>query len=149
MRCFSQQRSIRKQIDDKNIVAAAFLDLSKAFDSTSHCILFEKLKELNFEDKAISVIKNYITGRIQKVTLDSCNSDWIELYQGVPQDTVLGPLIFNIYVNSMKQTISNQCKLVQYADDTMILCSDKDENHALNKLEKDIEQLIRFLKTIG
>ena len=133
----------------KNIVAAAFLDLSKAFDSISHCILFEKLKELNFEDKAISVIKNYITGRIQKVTLDSCNSDWIELYQGVPQGTVLGPLLFNIYVNSMKQTISNQCKLVQYADDTMILCSDKDENHALNKLEKDIEQLIHFLKTIG
>ena len=43
----------------------------------------------------------------------------------------------------MKQTISNQCKLVQYADDTMI-CSDKDENHALIKLEKDIEQLIHF-----
>ena len=51
--------TIRKQIDEKNIVAAAFLDLSKAFDSISHCILFEKLKELNFEDKAISVIKNY------------------------------------------------------------------------------------------
>ena len=138
--------TIRKQIDEKNIVAAAFLDLSKEFDSISHCILFEKLRELNFEDKAISVIKNYITGRIQKVTLDSCNSDWIELYQGVPQGTVLGPLLFNIYVNIMKQIISNQCKLVQYADDTMILCSDKDENHALNKLEKDIEQLIHFFE---
>ena len=49
----------------------------------------------------------------------------------------------------MEQTISNQCKLVQYADDTMILCSDNDENHALNKLEKDIEQIIHFLKTVG
>ena len=46
----------------------------------------------------------------------------------------------------MKQTISNQCKLVQYADHTMILCSDNDENHALNKLEKDIEQLIHFFE---
>ena len=69
----------------------------------------------------------------------------IELYQGVPQGTVLGPLLFNIHVNSMKQTISNQCKLVQYANDTMIQCSDEDDNHALNKLEKDIEQLKLFL----
>ena len=56
--------------------------------------------------------------------------------------TVLGPLLFNIYVNNMKQTISSQCKLVQYADDTMILSSEKDENHSLNILDKDIERLI-------
>ena len=60
---------IRLNIDNNNFVAAAMLDLSKAFDSISHEILFKKLKAFNFDAKAISVVKNFLTNRIQKVVL--------------------------------------------------------------------------------
>ena len=88
--------NIRKDLNDNQSTAAAFLDLSKAFDSMSHEILLEKLHYLNFDEKAIKMIKSFLTGRYQTVKLSTCSSDWIQLYQGVPQGTVLGPLHITI-----------------------------------------------------
>ena len=63
---------------------------------------------------------SFPTERYQMVNLSTCISDWIQLYQGVPQWTVLGPLFFNIHVNDMQQSVMENCDLIQYADDTMI-----------------------------
>ena len=87
---------IRKEIDCNQIVTAAFLDLSKAFDSISYEIILEKLKEFHFDKKALSLIESFLIGRTQRVVLSTSTSDCIILYQGVPQGTVLGPLLFKI-----------------------------------------------------
>ena len=120
---------------------------TKAFDSMSHEILLEKLHHLNFDEKAIKMIKSFLTGRYQMVKLSTCSSDWIQLYQGVPQGTVLGPLLFNIYVNDMQQSVMENCNLFQYDDDTMIFSSHNDLTTARNKLQQTIERLVDFFES--
>ena len=90
-------------MDQNRFVVAASLDLIKAFDSFSLDIHSKKLLELNFDSNALSEMKNYFPESYQKVTLSNCSSDWMKLYQGVPQGTVLGPLLLNIYVNDMEK----------------------------------------------
>ena len=138
--------NIRKKVIDKEVVCAAFLDLSKAFDSISRDILLEKLKALNFDSNAVSMINSFLRFRIQKVILPSCTSDWIQLYQGVPQGSVLGPLLFNIYVNSLYTCIDHKCSVVQYADDTMVFTSSKKIEPAVKSLELNVNNICDFFE---
>ena len=131
---------IRYEVDNDRHVSAALLDLSKAFDSLSHEYLLTKLRDSNVELSALSIIQSY-TNRIQKVVLPTTSSDWIQLYQGVPQGTIMGPLLFFIYVNSLKFSIEKPCELLQYADDTFLFVSSKNFNLGINILEKQSEEL--------
>ena len=123
------------------MVAAAFLDLSKAFDSISHESLLEKLENL-----AISLIGSYLSNRTQKVVIQNTSSDWIDSYQGVPQGTILGPLLFNLYVNSMQSAIQEPCDLVQYADDTFLFVSNECLNTAVSQLETNAANLVDYFE---
>ena len=135
---------IRKEIDNNHFVAAAFLDLSKAFDSISHEILIKKLEILHFYPNAISLIQSFLTGRTQRVVLSTSKSDWINLYQGVPQGTVLGPLLFNLYVNSMQNIMPESSNLVQYADDTFVFVAANCINTGITNLERILEKIIDY-----
>ena len=97
--------NIRSELDKNNKVAAAFLDLSKAFDSISHLILIQKFKELSIGVNTIELFKIFLSQREQRVVLNGFMSDWLTLNQGVPQGTILGPLFFIIYVKDMPQII--------------------------------------------
>ena len=138
--------NIRKKLNDNENVATAFLDLSKAFDFISHSILLDKLRELNFGNHAVSLIESYLKNRNEKVMLTTCTSDWIQLYQSVPQGPVLGPLLLNMYVKSMRKSVSNNCQLVQYADVTMIYLDHQDENQAMQNLEENVKDLVHFFE---
>ena len=104
------------------MVTAAFLDLSKdldlSIDSIDHSLLLEKLKHLGFSSSAILFIKSYLSDRQQRVVIKEAESDWLEVRQGVPQGKVLGPLLFNLYVNDLPNFIN--CSLIQYADDAVV-----------------------------
>ena len=114
--------SIRKQIDDKKIVHAALLDLSKAFDSISHNKLLEKLYSIGFSQTALDLVESFLTDRYQRVYINDVYSSWYKVKQGVPQGTVLGPLLFNLYVNDLKDVLNIHTNLIQYADDCLIFC---------------------------
>ncbi len=110
---------IAKKLDDGKIPFSIFIDLSKAFDTLDHQILLRKLKHYGIQDTPLNWFSSYLTGRTQSVKFNGEVSAPISLKTGVPQGSVLGPLLFLIYIND----ITNASRLLQeilFADDTSL-----------------------------
>ncbi len=101
----------------RKISLLTLCDLSKAFDSVNHDILMSKLNKLRIDNFWFN---NYLYKRSQSVRIKNCFSDKSEILYGVPQGSVLRPILFSIYVNDLSQHISG-CLIIQYADDTQFL----------------------------
>ena len=84
--------------------------------------------------------------RTQIVVLNGNESDWINLKRGFTQGTILGPLLFNIYVNNLAKIVEKDCTVVQYADDTFLFTLNTDELSSKTKLEHNISKIIIFCK---
>ena len=106
-------------LDDGELTLLVLLDYSKAFDTINHRILFAKLKALGFTFDAVSWIVGYLTGRKQKVKTQTDESGWESIQYGVPQGSVLGPLLFSLVVNDISTCIKYG-NYHMYADDTQI-----------------------------
>ena len=100
------------------------LDLQKAFDTVDHVILCNKLKTMGVD--CTDWFLSYLQNRHQIVTVGKVQSDTASVVCGVPQGSILGPLLFLCYVNDMIISIDTDCKLLLYADDSAILFSHKD-----------------------
>lgn len=109
-----------ENIEEKKISLLMLLDLSKAFDSVSHNILLDKCEKMKIDR---FWFEDYLKNRIQSVCINNVVSTPRSVSFGVPQGSILGPLLFLIFVNDLSQYITN-CELVQYADDTQIIISD-------------------------
>ena len=110
--------------------AITLCDLSKAFDCVSHTTLIEKMRSVGVRGLPLDIFKSYITNRKQCVSINNKNSDFINITFGVPQGSVLGPLLFLIYVNDLPQFM-NPDRSILFADDTTLICSNDNINNLM------------------
>ena len=124
----------KKSLDKKGYGGAVLMDLSKAFDTIKHDLLLAKLHAYGFSKKALKRIHNYLRNRWHRTKINKDFSTWQELLQGVPQGSVLEPLLYNIYLNDLFFLIES-IKVCNFADDNTFYACDKDLNHLINRLE--------------
>ena len=109
---------INKAFDAGHEIRAVFLDISKAFDSVWHEGLLHKLRAIGIEGDMIDIIYSFLSGRKQRVTIDGKFSDWVDVQAGVPQGSLLGPILFLVFINDIVDVIESDIKF--FADGTFI-----------------------------
>ena len=134
---------IHKAFNDKKCleVRSVYLDMSKAFDKVWHEGLVFKLQQNGIEGKFLNLLQNYLNNRKQRVVLNGMESNWGDIKAGVPQGSVLGPLLFLVYINDLEKGIKSTVKF--FADDTSIysivhnpVLSAEELNHDLELINK-------------
>ena len=111
-----------KGIDDKKLIACMLLNMSKAFDSVDHQILLPKKQSVGASTGALKWFNSYLTNRYQIVRIHSSVSDPLRVECGVPKGSILGPLLFSIYVNDLPE-VPRHCSTECYVDDTKLFVS--------------------------
>ena len=130
---------------DKNYyVGAVLLDLSKAFDCVPHDLIIAKMHAYGFNMDALKLILSYLTNRKQATCINSIYSMFQEIISGVPQGSILGPIIFNIFINDLLLFIVN-CNVHNYADDNTISSFSNSINDLVKKLEKETNLALCWL----
>ena len=136
---------IRKAIDENKFAIGVFIDLQKAFDTVDHNILLKKLHHYGIRGTANKWFDSYLSNRSQFVTINGTNSDPKPMKFGVPQGSVLGPLLFLIYINDLHSAI-NYCTTRHFADDTGLLIINSSLKQLKKHLNLDLRSLTVWLK---
>ena len=139
--------NIYKGMDNSELTLLVLLDYSKAFDCANHKLILAKLKAIGFMESSLLWIKSYLADRKQQVITDKGISEWICLSNGVPQGSILGPLLFTVLVADLHKII-NHCKYHMYADDTQIYCHGKPQNidEMMQNINSDLANIAEFSK---
>ena len=135
---------IYESYNEKKYLGAVFIDLSKAFDTVDHNILIDKLEHYGIRGTPLKLFKSYLTDRRQYVSFNGTLSTTLPITLGVPQGSVLGPLLFLVYINDLPNAL-NSLNPVLFADDTTLYFSHYDSNTLSNIINDDLNKLKNWL----
>ena len=127
---------IYEALEEGSEMRAVFLDISKAFDRVWHRGLIARLRSIGIEGSLLNWFVSYLSCRKQRVIIEGVHSDWCNIEAGVPQGSVLGPLLFLIYINDLPTTITCNCFI--FADDCFLLEKKQSPGDCAAKLNHDL-----------
>ena len=134
-----------KAIDEKSASLLVLLDMSKAFDSLNHNLLLGKLRKLGLKASVISWFSSYLSSRYQRVGYEDSVSELLPVTNGVPQGSILGPMIFTIYINDLISVITHS-QPAAYVDDSQLLfklCV-SDSSSAMAAVNQDLKDISKW-----
>lgn len=137
--------TINNSIHKNNKCIAVFLDLAKAFDTVSHTILLEKLENVGIRGTALDIFTTYLQNRKQYVKIEKNISDPEIIKTGIPQGTVIAPILFTIFINDFCNISNISAKIVSYADDTVIIFEGIDWEELTKKVSSEMKIIKNWL----
>ena len=143
---FQLTEQINLNMDRKLPTLVTYIDFKKAFGCVQHRVLIKKLGNLDIDNKSISWLTDYLCNRQQKVLANNHFSDKKNVKQGVPQGSIVGPLMYIIYANDIARLLKHS-KITLYADDTVIYSSGTSLKVAKCRMQKDLRALEKWCRT--
>ena len=137
----------RNALDNRQYAAAIMMDLSKAFDCLPHGLLLGKLRAYGLSVKACALISSYLSDRKQRVKLGPHYSEWSNITKGVPQGSIMGPLLFNVFINDIFQAVGRS-SLYTYADDNTLSYAQHNAETVIHTLQQDCSSLFHWFQEI-
>ena len=134
----------KKSVDNGGAFGALLIDLSKAFDCLPHELLIAKLDAYGFDKSSLKLIHSYLSNRKQRVKINDTYSSWSEILFGVPQGSILRPLLFSIFICDMLYFLEG-FDIANYADDSKPYCAGKSAESVVNNLEQSSTILFKWL----
>ena len=138
------KEKLYSELNNGNVVGLVALDLKKAFDTVDHQVLLDKLMYYGVKDKEHQWFKSYLSERLQICTIFNNQSESKHIICGVPQGSILGPLLFILYVNDMPSCFK-KCDVNIYADDTAFYYASNDIEHVNQVLQSELTQVFEWL----
>ena len=134
----------KKAVDTKKVFGALLTDLSKAFDCLPHDLIIAKLNAYGFSLPALNLIQNYLANRKQRTKINDSYSPWSDILFGVPQGSILGPLLFNIFLSDLFLIVKD-VNIASYADDNTLYDSCDTIEEVISSLQSSFKKLFQWL----
>ncbi len=138
--CLSMLDKMYRQLDQGRVGGVVFLDLKKAFDTVDHAILLRKLSSIGVSNQSIKWFESYLCNRQQVIKIDQCISSKKRIEYGVPQGSILGPLLFLVFINDLNNCIE-LCGTSMYADDTAVFYFADDAEELRMSIQYDMQSI--------
>ena len=136
-------QSWQRELDESGYVGTILMDLSKAYDCIPHQLLIAKLEAYGLHKNSLNLLADYLSGRKQRTKIGSVFSEWWKIVCGIPQGSILGPLLFNIFINDLFFFVL-KCDICNFADDNTMYSCNKLLSKILANLQFDLKNVLMW-----